>query len=761
MEEWLKENWGYPEVYPIPDEMKLDYHPVFRNLLVSTFPFSTETGGTKKLVGHSRSDFLDHRRIFPHYLGITDPVYSSRARHNFGLVQMKVEEGDFFSRSFYNIPFPFRQKLKRLVLAQYGITKHGRSIEQLKDFPRGGVFLLNPTPDPDFDKLTKYRDYHYVALKVRFPKNYREWLLTVDGSVLISKSAAKLLRYKKIAYAVVRNPSKAIAKKFLLWKKNEVQEGARVEFQEPLMEARIGDEELTVATSPVDGYVTNVINLTPRVKDPKRVIWAITLEDERDAEIGDKLESATGLKNTIADFVDDKEPVIVINPDMFKDRSLYWEVKETGKAHVFITLTGRDGNISNRGARISNTLIQGIFAYPEDVREKLIEEIFRPENLIFPYPHNILKILEDLDIDPEKSVEFFPMLYYVRTMKDSTGKVRMYEQESKLKRALDEFRRVGWKKLPPMYKNEINSFIKTMTGKLLLGDRNKRCSIRLRALQRIVLWHDRPETDVILMGRELIDKLGNPEYVIVWKEPVSRQENIRCLKVEHDPTLDGYPQAVRIHPYLGKDYGENAKVELRAKIDTDGDLLVILPARRCIEELQYGETVRFKMPKMPKSIDDLPEPEYNYEGDLVNFLYEIYEYQRYRSIESELVETFGGLKNYLMYTDVIKDTDEWNRVLEKWDIELQIFQLEKVKPELKNASYRERADELLKLLKEAKQARRNAPEQDPFAKFWLSLPEIITYENFHIFPKAIRELRKQRHPVLQLYARIYETLGLL
>lgn len=73
-------NFGYPEVYPIPEQMKVEYHPIFRDKLVSMFPISSETGGTKKLVGHSRASLLDYRRLFPHYIGITDPSYSSRAR---------------------------------------------------------------------------------------------------------------------------------------------------------------------------------------------------------------------------------------------------------------------------------------------------------------------------------------------------------------------------------------------------------------------------------------------------------------------------------------------------------------------------------------------------------------------------------------------------------------------------------------------------------------------------------------------------------
>jgi len=734
--------------------MKEDYHPIFRDLLVSIFPISTETGGTKKLVGHSRSSTLDYRRIFPHYIGITDPTYSSRARNNFGLVQMLVEENDIFSRAFYNIPFPNRQKLKRLILEVYGITKNGKKYKDVDLYPKGGVFLLTPIDDPEFDTLTKYRDYAYIPLKVRFPKNYREWLLTVDGSVLISKSAAKLLRYAHRRYAYVRHPAPSIAKKFLIFKKEEVKEGARVRFQEPLSMAKFEDSEMLVASSPVDGYIVQVKNMTPRIKDPKRVVWFITLEDQRDAEIGAKIESATGLKNTIAGYVDDKEPIIVINPEMFEDRALYFEVKKTGKAHVFISLPGKDGNISYRGARISNTLIQGIFAFPEEVQKKIIEQIFTSQNLKFPFPRNVIEIVKKLDITDRD--EFFPYLYYIRVMKDG----RVYEQPTQLMRAIERLKEKGWDNLEPFYKNAINNFIRTFTGKLLLGDRDKRTAIRLNALQRIVLWHDRPETDVILMGKELIEMLGSPEYVIFYKEPVSRQENLRCLKVEHDPSLDGHPQAVRVHPYLSKDYGEDGKVKMRMKLDTDGDLGVILPIKKPIDELMYHEEVRFKMPKLPKSIDEIPEPEFNYQG--VEFIYEIYEYQRYRSIEALLIQTFGGIKNHLMYTDLIRDDETWRKVLDRWDIELQAMQLERAHPELKKASWREKADYLLKMYQDALKYRRTEmPEIHPFAKAWLSLPETITYETFDMLPKMMRKLKKQDHPVLQLYTRIYETIGLL
>lgn len=1098
VEEWLEKNFGYPQVYPIPEDMKLEFHPVFRDKLVSMFPIGSETGGTKKLVGHSRSSLLDYRRIFPHYIGITDLAFSSRARGNFGLVQMLAEPGDVFSRAYYNVPYPNRQKLKRLIIEAYGVTKHGRRYEDLDHYPHGGVFLINPVDDPEFDKLTKYRDYYYVPLKVRFPKNYREWLLTIDGSVLISKSAAEALKYAHRRYAIVRNPAPSIAKKFLIFKKEGIQEGAHVEFQEPLSMARFDDEEMIVGASPVDGYVVDIENLTPRVKDPKRVIWKITLEDIRPAELGAKIESATGLKNTIAGYTDDEEPVIVINPEMFDDRSLYFEVKETGKAHVYITLPGKDGNISNKGARISNTLIQALFAFPEEVRQKIVKEMFRPENLKFPFSPNVIKKIRKLDIT--NLDEFFPYLYYVRVMKRPQG-IYYNEQETQLLRAIKEYKKRGWEKLPKFYKRAINEFIRTITGKLLLGDRDKRTAIRLNALQRIILWHDNPDTDVIMMGKELIEKLGSPEYVLWWKEPVSRQESIRCLRVEHDPSLDGHPQVIRIHPYLGKDYGENAKVGLRTKVDsvpgntpvvirrngqieivriddivkfkgedlervapeedievlteqgfkkliyvyrhkvtkkgyriravnafvettedhslvvdgkevkpaelmqigyintvplpepenpihldpliawfygffmaegytnmyvrknsrkkgdtryewtvsnkdieklkkaqqamkllgyeteiknyksnhgvytlvpkvrykgerkalyimfrnmfytgndkkvpsvilmadeetkrnfikglidgdghryengrkgistksraaaagvvalleslgmtytvhyrpskntfeirinvstkenkagdrplvernkvthiqefdfedeyvydlttetgtfvggignvllhnTDGDLGVVLPIKKPIDELMYHENVKFKMPKLPKSIDELPEPSYNYSG--TEFIYEILEYQRYRSIENLVIQTFGGIKNALMYTDLIKDDEEWRKVLDRWDIELRAFQLERAHPELKKASWRVKGDYLLELYLEGLSYRmREMPPMYPFAVEWLDLPNTVTFDTFDLLWQKMKELRKQDHPVLQLFAYIYEQVGLL
>lgn len=756
-EDWLTAHFGYPQVYPIPDGMTLDYHPVFRPLLVSMFPISNELGGTKKLTGHARSSALDYRRVFPQYLGILDPVYTSRARNNFGLVMMKVEDGDIFSRAYYNIPFPGKQKLKRLVMEAYGITKNGRRYEDIDHYPKGGVFLLHPEDDPEFDKLTKYRDYYYVPLKVRFPRNYREWLLTVDGSVLLSRSAAEKLAYAHRRYALVRNPAPSIAKKFLIFQKEGIQEGAHVKFQEPLSMARFEGGEMLVGTSPVDGYVVDIQNMTPRTKDPKRIIWKVTLEDKRPVEIGAKIESATGLKNTVAGYVDDKEPVIVINPEMFDDRNLYWEVKHTGKTHVYISLPGKDGNISTKGARISNTLIQGLFAFDPEVREKIIEQMFAPSNLIFAFPKDIIKRLKKLDVDFD---EFFPYMYYIRYVKTSAGNVVPNEQKTKLYRAIEEYHKLGWDRLPSYYKREINDFIRTMTGKILLGDREKRCAIRLKALQRIVLWHNNPDTDVIMMGKELIQELGFPEYVLFWKEPVSRRENLRCMHVEHDPSLDGHPQAVRIHPYHSKDYGEGNKVKMRMKIDTDGDLGIILPIKKCIEELQYKENIKFKMPKMPKTIDNIEPPEYDYKG--VEFLYEIYEYQRYRSIEASLIQVFGGIKNSLMYTDLIADTETWREVLEEWDIELQAMQLDRAHPELKKASWRIKGDYLIDMYQRGIKYRASGmPPKNEFAAAWLDLPNVITFETFDLLPKMMRALRRQKHPVMKLFAQIYENVGLL
>lgn len=1116
-EAWLKENFGYPKVYDIPKLMAVDYHPIFRPLLKSIFPLKSESSGVKKLVAHSRSKALLNMRIFPHYFGILDPAYSSRARDNFGLVCMLIDKEHgrgIWSRATLNCPFFNRQKLKRLVLASYGVSKNGKNFTDWKKYPKGGVFLLNPDVDEKFDSLTPYRDYSYVALNVRFPKNYREFIKVLDGSVLISKSAAKKLKYAKIARVIVRNPHPNITKKIaFIIKTKEPKEGAKIEFQEPLSITSSTGDEVVVATSPVSGYVKEAKLLTPQVKQDERKVWELLLWDEREAELGCKLESATGLKNTIAGYTDDKEPTIVIHPDMLKDRAMYWEIKETGKLHVFPTITGKDGNISNKNIRISRTLIQGILAYPPKVQAKIVKQLFNKDNLSFAYPTKIITIIEHLDkINPEKLLKkypvFFSHFYYIRRKKVG-DRIYVSEEPTKTFRALQKLYQVkDYDKLSSFYQKQIDEFVKLMTSKLLLGDRDKKCQIKLKGYLRITLWKESAEINTIEVSPELYEKLGKPKYVIWFKEPVSRQQSIRCLEVVVNKKLE--EQVVAVHPYLGMDYDneeeefntkldsvmpytpilvkvndeiklvtfeqlfemysqnkyirpdgkeeivlknvkvlgkngwqkafriirhktdkeiysinfahgrvdvtedhsliinnsptspkeltaynsfvENIKINLpeekdipidlawlygffvaeghakkylrknskkkgdtryefhisnkdinllerakkilekywseysfkivhyksdstyklivngkkwghkrdfimwwnknfysgndktipdfllKAKLpalgaflvgylqgnghiyinqhgkmcfstnshtvawfityilqrigyefsvqsrkdkiksihiftvplkgessryiknrntitkimrfkysgyvydietethefyagignvrlhNTDGDLSAIIPIKECIPELQYKKKKKvfsksYRKWKKVKNIDDLPEPEYNYSDE--QLVLELYDYQRYRSVEAYLITQFGGLKNLAMYTDIAKDWKAWNELLRQFDIELKLMQAEKRNPELKGAPYSVLADHTLSFLQEVYEFRRNMPEPHPLYRQYINLPDTISYKNRHMLKQVLKQLKRSRHPVFEMYYIIYKEVGIL
>ena len=786
VENYLRTNYGYPEVYEPPEDMLKDFHPVFRPLIRSIVPPGSEGSMTRMVVMRGRSTLLK-ARVPPHYVGILDPAFMSRSRNNFGVLGMVPDEkGSFiFSRATLNVPYFWREKIKRLVLGAYGLAKHGRSIEELPDFPSGGVFLLNPDRDPEFDRLTPYNDYHYVTLNVRLPKNYREYIQTLDGSVLISKSAAEKLRYRKVAYLEVMNPVPELRERYMLFKKKGIKVGAEVHFQEPLSIARIGKQELAVNTSPVEGYIYDFKLVTPKIENEARKVYHLTLVGERPAELGCKLESAGGLKHTVAGYVDDREPVVVINPDALKDRSIYWEIKETGRIHVYVTIPGKDGNISNKNARISNTLIQGIFLYPEKVRKKVIEEIFAPENIVINVPENILDIIEDFDINPEKYPVFYPQLYYVRRIekktKDGETKVYYNEQLSQFGRAVEALYREAGKilkgtplsslpkslrrkvidraydNLPSFYKQALDAWIKNMAARLIIGDPNKSCQIKIRGWMRLVLFDSKVGVNEIAMSEKLWEDMGKPEYIAFWKEPVTRQESIRCLKVKIDKELKEHPQVVRIHPALGMNYDDKT---MRAKVDCDGDLAVLVPIKNCIKELQYPfnreeyKSVKEALKKYRK-FEDLPEPEYNY--SLKELAKELTCYNRYLTQEAQVIELFGGVKNRAMYTDIIKDTEKWNELCQTYDIELRAMQAEKYSPELKEMDYCGKAEFMAGLVAEGRKALHRLPPRDPFAEEWLRLSSEITFKDRYRIREMIKTLKKQKHPVLQLYWKIYEN----
>lgn len=1131
VERYLRTNYGYPKVYKPPEDMLRDFHPVFRPLIRSIVPPSSETSMTRIVVMRGRSTLLK-ARVPPHYIGILDPAFMSRSRNNFGVLGMVPDEkGSFiFSRATLNVPYFWREKIKRLVLGAYGLAKHGRSIEELPDFPSGGVFLLNPDRDPDFDRLTPYNDYHYVTLNVRLPKNYREYIQTLDGSVLISRSAAEKLRYRKVAYVEVMNPVPELRERYLLFKKKGIKVGAEVHFQEPLSIARIGKQELAVNTSPVEGYIYDFKLVTPKIENEARKVYHLTLVGERPAELGCKLESAGGLKHTVAGYVDDREPVIVINPDALKDRSIYWEIKETGKVHVYVTIPGKDGNISNKNARISNTLIQGIFLYPEKVRRKIIEEVFTPENIVINVPENILDIIEDFDIDPEKYPVFYPQLYYVRRIekktKDGETKVYYNEQLSQFGRAVEAlYKEVGkilrgtplsalpkslrrkvidkaYDRLPSFYKQALDQWVKNMAARLIIGDPGKSCQIKIRGWMRITLFDGDIGVNEIKMSPELWESMGKPEYVFWAKEPVTRKESIRCLKVVVDKKLKGHDQVVYIHPYLGMDYdtgemhakvdsvmpytpllikehdnyritsieglfnefrdhaftrpdgkeeiqlpfdrelyvytdkgwtriykiirhkttkkifrimSQNSVVDVtedhslvingkeispkdltvgnkietytpplpemynidpdiawlygfflaegnaslqrkytkdgktahtpytvriansnlgllnRAKIglsklgfktkiyerkprkpgykilyelyvvgkrkqaaqlfvskfydtagnktippeillgsketkkafldgfyagdgtkdpgwydyiitntsqnilsglkmileslgytttindhpskknafrilafkshgnhrdrriikklyswkyngyvydletenhhftggignillhNTDGDLSILIPIKECIKELQYPvKKKKFKtveeLLKKYRKFEDLPEPEYNY--TIPELVKELTCFNRYLTQEAQVIELFGGVKNRAMYTDIIKDINAWNELCKTYDIELRAMQAEKYNPELKEMDYCGKAEFMAGLVAEGRKALHRLPPRDPFAEEWLKLSSEISFKERYRIREMIKALKKQKHPVLQLYRKIYEN----
>jgi len=756
---WLKENVDFPKLHDLPEHLKDDFHEVFRDKLASVFRISNEVSAANRLVAYSRMDLLRNMRVslLPHYFGILCPVFRSRSVNNFGLVTMKVEKGDYFSRAFYNLPFPFDQKVKRTVISCYGIAKHGRKIDDLEKYPDGGVFLLNPEKDELYEKFAKYTDYSYVTLNWRFPKNYDEFIKTLDGSVLISKSAAEKLRYKRVAYAIIRNPAPDISEKLWgIWTKRIPKMGVRIDYQQQLTD--VDDETARLAS--VTGYISEVKLLTPQIDDPKRRVWWIKIEDERDVEIGCKLESPQGLKHTVAGYTDDEEPTIVINPDTFKDRAIWREIKETGLIHCYPTIPGMDGNISSRNIRISRTLVQGIFCYPLKVQEKLIDAVFNKDTLVFPYPNEILKILENMPkVDPDKLMKKYPVFYnhffYLRR-KQVGDAVYFYEEPTKVYRAWKKLNKVkDFNKLSRFDRESINQFVRQMVKKILLFDSEKKCQIKIRGLIRIILFHSDPDPNIIYVGKDLWKDLGEPEYVLFAKEPVTRDLSIRCLKVK--VKKDVPPWVIYIHPYLAMNHETE---EFHTKIDTDGDLGMIIPLKEPIPEAMYKEkSVKYNKlweENKDKTIDTVKH--FEPYKDIYNFLIDVYEYNRRESIEQLIMQSFGGVKNRAMFTEIIEDWQKWKEFVNTWDLELKGFQAEKLHPELKDATPQELNEFYTRMLKEALTAK--IPD---YIEEYKQLRELenVTYKDIKKVREVLKSLRKSKHPVIKLMAKIYEILEIV
>ena len=661
---WLKETLNYPHYKEPPDDQLDDFHPIFRQYIKTIFDISNEASASNRLVAFSRMNALKHMRpsLLPQYWGIFCPVFRSRSIGNFGLVNM-ITEDKMFSRAFYNMPYPLKQKVKRTVISCYGITKHGRKLEDWEQYPRGGVFLVKPDPDPNFDKLSKYVDYSYVTLNWRFPKNYDEFIKTLDGSVLISKSAAKKLRYRKIGYALINNPAKEISEKKLFFiTTGKPKEGIEVEYQQPLSDL---DTELAQASS-VAGKITEVICVNPNTRNPKHRIWFLKIEDERDVEIGCKIESVNGLKHTVADYTKDKEPTIVINPDAFKDRGIYWEVKDTGKIHCYPTIPGKDGNISTRDIRISRTLVQGIFCYPPKVQKQLINAIFNEKTLTFPFPNNILKILENMEkINPDKLYDKYPVFhnfFYYSRVKKIGDKYYLYVEPTQTLRAWRKLYEVkDYNKLAPFYQKALDHFVNLIVKQILVFDTEKKCKIKIEGHIRIILFHSKPEINKIIIGEKLWEKLGKPPYVLFAKEPVTRDLSIRCLEVEVKKDIPEW--VCYIHPYLALDH---EKDELHTKIDCQPSYAPLLIREdghtkwTTFKELwdNYSTNPCFDGEKWIAPTKKVIEVRTSNGWQRINFLIKkIAKYDLYRVLATEYFSECSGEHRFIVNNEKIKPHD--------------------------------------------------------------------------------------------------------
>jgi len=144
--------------------------------------------------------------------------------------------------------------------------------------------------------------------------------------------------------------------------------------------------------------------------------------------------------------------------------------------------------------------------------------------------------------------------------------------------------------------------------------------------------------------------------------------------------------------------------------------------------------------------------------DMFRFLTDVYEYNRRESLEQLCVQTFGGIKNRAMFTELINDHKTWTEFMNEWDIEFQLFQAEKINPELKEATPKQFNDFLNKMLKKAMGAK--LPPYDPYYEEYRRLPE-LGFKNVDEAEKILKSLKKSKHKVLRLCHRIYTHLGII
>ena len=110
-----------------------------------------------------------------------------------------------------------------------------------------------------------------------------------------------------------------------------------------------------------------------------------------------------------------------------------------------------------------------------------------------------------------------------------------------------------------------------------------------------------------------------------------------------------------------------------------------------------------------------------------------------------------------MYTDIIKDYEKWLEFTKEWDIELKAMQAEKFIEGFKEMDYCQKAEVLREFLTSARKTMAKLPPRGPFAEEWLSLSSRITFKDRYKIRRMIKALKKQEHPVLQLYWHIYKN----
>jgi hypothetical protein len=250
------------------------------------------------------------------------PVYATNDKRDRGIQRMlsyvgfnQVRKGKAyvkrvkspFSRVALNIPFMNYNPPKRLQIAAHELAKN-----RAYDSTTGSIKLVHPqAPIVKASRTNEigFDDLEGTNLRVRFPKNEREFLLTYGSGVILSRAGAKKLEY---IYRSKKHPAFSLSKAG--FKKN----GTEVRRGELVVDVGHGFRSSKRNVS----HFTGKINWMTK---PKRhsvgrsgvkefFTRKYVIVRRAIPRVGDKIVSRTGIKGIVTDVIRDSKADMIINP---------------------------------------------------------------------------------------------------------------------------------------------------------------------------------------------------------------------------------------------------------------------------------------------------------------------------------------------------------------------------------------------------------------------------------------------------------------